>query len=191
MIGDELAQIDVAMLFLNAGYLQAGAFKDISNEAVESMVAVNCVQVSHTFKVMLPHLLKREKRSAVVSVASIASLRPVPGLLTYSATKTFAHFMGKGANFELKDKVDVLSWQPGEIETKMLDSFVDHRAGKFGTISCETAVKHMFRQIGRESHTSAHWQHSLVNLMITSLPDSSAINKASFKKMTEKVNRSK
>lgn len=124
MIGDKLKNFDIGMLFLNAGYLKNGAFADLPLNEIEQQVAVNTVQPIYCCKVLVDQMSKRNKRTACVFVSSIASLHPFPGLLTYCATKTFVNFMGQGLNFELKDKnVDVMSWQPGEIETKMLHVF--------------------------------------------------------------------
>ena len=44
-------------------------------------------------------------------------------MITYSACKSFAGFLGEGLNYELKDKIDVVNYQAGEVATKMLRKF--------------------------------------------------------------------
>ena len=46
-------------------------------------------------------------------------MRPVPGCVTYSSAKACSSFMAQALNFELKDKVDVMSWEAGMAGTKM------------------------------------------------------------------------
>jgi short-subunit dehydrogenase len=41
LIADKVADLDIAMLFLNAGYCQVGAFSDITNDDVQQMVSIN------------------------------------------------------------------------------------------------------------------------------------------------------
>jgi short-subunit dehydrogenase len=44
---------------------------------------------------------------------------PTPGFITYSASKSFSSFLGQGLNFELKDKIDVMSFECGVVATKL------------------------------------------------------------------------
>lgn len=55
----------------------------------------------------------------VITSSGLASF-PASGLLTYSASKAFASFLGMGLSYELKDKVDVMTFECGETKTKML-----------------------------------------------------------------------
>ena len=53
-------------------------------------------------------------------VSSVASEVPLAGNIVYSAGKSFASFIAMGLNYELRDKVDVLAYHPGEVATKLL-----------------------------------------------------------------------
>jgi len=98
------------MLFLNAGYSQVGALEDIDNYEVEKMVACNATQVAYLGKVMLKQMLKREQRSAIVVVSSVAGTFPMAGILTYSSTKVFASYFAEALSYEVEDRMDVMSW---------------------------------------------------------------------------------
>lgn len=65
-------------------------------------------------------MLGRAKRSAIAVTSSALAMYPMSGILPYSMSKTFSSFLAEGLNVELKDKVDVMSFQPGEVQTKLL-----------------------------------------------------------------------
>lgn len=82
----------------------------------------------YTAKVLLKQILARKERSAIVVTSSGLGGRPIPGCVTYSAAKACSSFMAQALNYELKDKVDVLSWEAGVAGTKMFPP--DQRAKK-------------------------------------------------------------
>ena len=65
-------------------------------------------------KVILNQLLIRydyhKLKSGILITSSLLGERSFPGILTYSACKSFAGFIGEGLNFELEGKVDVLNY---------------------------------------------------------------------------------
>ena len=73
LIADKVRDIDVAMVYLNAGYAQPGAFEQVTLNDIQKMVNVNTLQPIYCAKVMTPKLLKRPHRSAIVVVSSVAA----------------------------------------------------------------------------------------------------------------------
>jgi short-subunit dehydrogenase len=65
-------------------------------------------------------MYKRTKKSAIVFTSSVSGLMPMPGLSTYSATKAFIRYMSESLKVELKNRIDVLNYAPGHVDTKML-----------------------------------------------------------------------
>ena len=114
---------DIGVVVLNAGVGQSGPFASISNRQVEQVVNVNALHVVYSAKVILPLLLKRHEKtgakSALVVVSSGLGARPIPGFLGYSASKSLVSLIAEGLNYELQGKVDVMSYQAGEVRTKM------------------------------------------------------------------------
>jgi len=53
LIGDALKDVDIAMLYLNAGLAQIGAFTDITDMDVHRQVSVNAVQPIYCTKVLI------------------------------------------------------------------------------------------------------------------------------------------
>ena len=62
-IGDKLQNLEIGVLALNAGVGSFGAFEDLTNEEVESMVSVNALHVVYTLKVCLNQMLERYAKS--------------------------------------------------------------------------------------------------------------------------------
>lgn len=122
------------------------------------------MQPIYTAKVLLDYMTARGKKSAVVVVSSAAACGPLPGIATYSACKTFASFLLRGLSFELRGKVDCMAWQPAEIKTKLLESAMpnpdDCKVG-YNIISVQTAVKDMFKQLGKEDCTHGNMRHGM------------------------------
>ncbi len=55
----------------------------------------------------------RKERSAIIVTSSIAGTTPMPSSLAYSSAKTFVTFLAQGLFYELKNKIDVMSYAPG------------------------------------------------------------------------------
>ena len=64
-------------------------------------------------------MLARKKLSAIVITASVLASRPVAGIVDYCCPKTFVDFLARGLSFELKDRIDCLSWQAAYVSTNM------------------------------------------------------------------------
>ena len=105
----------------------------------------------------------------------------VPGILTYSASKSFASFLGQGLNVELKDKVDVISFECGEVSTKLLGK----RSG-FGVITPKKATWGCLRDIGSFGMTNGSFTHESIMSLTPSFVLQIAINAAS-KKILQRV----
>ena len=54
LIADKVRDIDVAMVYLNAGFGQPGAFDKVTCDNVQSIVSVNVLQLIYCAKVMTP-----------------------------------------------------------------------------------------------------------------------------------------
>jgi len=60
---------------------------------------------------MADSLVKRDKRSAMIVTSSLPGMTPCAGtLLAYSSCQKFTSFFIKGLNFELRDKIDSLTY---------------------------------------------------------------------------------
>lgn len=49
-------------------------------------------------------------KSALLITSSGLGERPIAGVITYSACKSFAGFIAEGLNYEFKGKIDVINY---------------------------------------------------------------------------------
>ena len=68
---------------------------------------------------IIPYMLKREKKNAIINVSSIAGEHAIPYISTYSATKAFNDFFSRSIGMEYPDQIDVLSLRPMLVESQL------------------------------------------------------------------------
>lgn len=83
------------------------------------MLDVNVYHVAGMGKAFIGDLVKREKKTGMIVVSSIAGSGPVPQFNVYCATKAFVDYIVKGWTAEYP-KLDILLLKPGYIDTGML-----------------------------------------------------------------------
>ena len=116
-------------------------------------------------------LAKREQRSALVITSSVASDFSVPGMAIYGATKAFVRNFGQAVHYEVKDKVDVLSWQAAGVKTKITSSVLtpeerDKMHDDIGYIEPLHAVESAFKDLGHTDNTEGSYIHYLNRILL-------------------------
>ena len=67
---------------------------------------------------VLPKMLLREKRSAIINLSSITGLHPCGNISIYAASKAFTHSLSNCIDIECKGtKIDNLCLLPGGVTT--------------------------------------------------------------------------
>jgi uncharacterized protein len=67
-------------------------------------------------------ILKKQKQSYILNIASIAAYLPVPSLILYAASKSFVLSFSRGLNYELKDSpISVTCISPGPVDTNFVN----------------------------------------------------------------------
>ena len=129
-------------------------------------------------------MINREQLSALVVTSSGLGSAPIPGCLDYSCSKSFASYLAEGLNYELKGKVDCMSWQCGKVATKLNGCEADGSHCVTRTV----AVNGMLRDLGKERLTYGCTPHSKGMFMISCFPFSMVQSKffANFKIEHEK-----
>ncbi len=79
----------------------------------------------------------------------------MPGVLAYSMSKSFSSYLAEGLNIELKNKIDVLSFQCGEVNTKLIGT---SRKG-LSVISTSRATGGCLRDVGSTGLTYGSFIH--------------------------------
>lgn len=168
-IYEKVKDLDIGILIANAGYAQLGPFRDLTPEEVQHTVRVNAIHPIMLIKVLVDKMAKRSEekkvKGAIVVVSSGIAARPISGNISYSAAKVFSTYLAQGLNFELEGLIDVMSYEPGEVDTKMLGVEPSWRC-----ISPEQAAQGCFRDLGHLSITHGCQMHECVMCWIKVLP---------------------
>ncbi len=112
-IAEELKDLDVGMLVLNAGWAAMGSFNILEPVEIETMINTEALHPVYTLKAMLAQLLSRPKKACVIITGSGIGSAPIPGFLVHSAAKSFAQFLGQGLSVELKGLLDIITFECG------------------------------------------------------------------------------
>ena len=122
--------------------------------------------------------MKREKRSALIVTSSRSETMPLVGHLIYSSTKKFVSYLAEGLNYEVRDKVDVMTFCPAFVETKFLKAgTADIKKDPLSrimnhAITPDRAAEVCFRDIGIESKTHGAFAHEYAVQLMKILPKS-------------------
>jgi len=115
----------VHCLVNNAGLHARGSVEEKSPEALTAMVDVNLRAPILLSRLAIPRL-RQAGGGAIVNVASLAGCTPVPGSVTYAATKAGLRSFSHGLAEELRDSgihVGVVS--PGPVDTGFIMEELD------------------------------------------------------------------
>ncbi len=111
----------VSILINNAGYGVWGDVQTTPLTDLQNMMRLNMLTLVDLSYLMLP-LLKKQKQSYILNVASTAAYQAVPTLATYAATKAFVVLFTRGLRKELKEtNVSVTCLSPGTTTTNFMD----------------------------------------------------------------------
>lgn len=112
---------DIAFLVNNAGVSYIGHFAEVDLASHLAMLHLHLDATVRLTHAVIPQM-KANKNGAIINVASIGGLIPMPGSATYNATKAFLVSFSESLAFELKDygiTVQVLC--PGFTRTEIFE----------------------------------------------------------------------
>ena len=163
-------QFEVFMLINNAGVGGTHGFEDASVEYIENIIDLNVRCTTLLTHQMLPNL-KRQPKSYILNVGSMAAHTPTGFKTVYPASKSFVLFFSLGLREELKGTpVSVSVASPGAMAT---NAEVTERIlkqgflGKFTLKSTEAIARKCVRQTLRRKrliviNPISYWLSSLV-----------------------------
>lgn len=152
--------LDIAVGIANAGYGEAGKFEHSDDNLLSTLLNINVIHVYYTMKILSERMLKREgKKSALIAVSSLAAMRPIPMSVAYSAQKIFVTYLTRGMALEMGHKIDLLSFNPAEVATKLI--FKDKSQAGGTIVTVDKAVKSCFRDMGHTDVTFGAFSHEI------------------------------
>lgn len=112
----------VDLLINNAGFGTVGAFAQQDAVRERDEIAVNVAAVVDITHAFLPAMLERGY-GAVVNVASLAAMQPLPYMSVYAASKAFVLSFSSGLWGEVYQRgVHVMAVCPGPVDTHFFDA---------------------------------------------------------------------
>ncbi|CAG7837800.1 unnamed protein product [Allacma fusca] len=113
----------VDYLVNNAGILIGGNFLDVLPQDFDAVCNVNLKAVINISQVVAKKIIAAEKPGSIVNVSSVAGLKAIPEVCTYSTLKAGLDHLTKIMAIELAPfKIRVNSVNPGAVLTDMLAS---------------------------------------------------------------------
>ena len=132
-------------------------------------MVLNGLHVVFLAKALLPKLMARPTRSAIVITSSVASWLPLVGGATYSATKAMERLFAESLHYETRHKLDVLAYTPGYVNTKLLDNPSGARTTSPLMVEPEDGVRAMHKDLVRGRATSCgSIKHSFTYFLVSS-----------------------
>jgi len=122
---DELKQVisiicdeQVDILVNNAGRGSFGPFDQLDIKTELELIALNVVAPTRLSHAIIP-MMKSRRSGAIVTVASVAGVQPLPFMSTYAATKAYDLFHSLGLWWELRAyNIRALAVCPGPVATE-------------------------------------------------------------------------
>jgi short-subunit dehydrogenase len=146
--------IDVNLLFNNAGFITIGFFADTNIERQMKNYNVNAtcaVRITHHF---LRKMIQKQLKGAISFTSSPAGLFPCPFSVIYGSTKAFLTEFATSLACEVKaDGIDVFVLHPSPVDTNFYNSETAHKSSSLGffrkTASPPTEIADtIFKNIG-------------------------------------------
>ncbi|KAK9804517.1 hypothetical protein WJX73_002936 [Symbiochloris irregularis] len=116
------ADINVQLIFCNAGYMLTGLFESTPLDAQLANVEVNAISSVAIAHVFLERMVAKQLRGAIVFTSSAAASIVSPFSSMYAATKSFLSSFGAALAVEVRHHgIDVLVFHPSPVATRFYD----------------------------------------------------------------------
>jgi NADP-dependent 3-hydroxy acid dehydrogenase YdfG len=107
-------------LIVNAGVAAYGPFLDLSEEDLEQIIDINVKGMLYSVRAALPHMLERDAGGDIVTIASEAGRRGLPGESVYSASKFAQVGFTRALDHELRERnIRCTNVCPGGVATDL------------------------------------------------------------------------
>jgi short-subunit dehydrogenase len=131
---------------------------DVNLEYYKNMIDINILPQTLLTKIFTESLSKRTFRSAIIDLASVSSLKPLPYRALYAASKSYNDFLSRALSVEYENyNIDFLSVNPFLVESPLSKE-------KYNGITILTSnqtVQGSLNDLGHENYTHGHWLHKI------------------------------
>jgi len=156
---EKIGDLDISILVNNVGACIVQPFAQNDEKAMRELMLINMFPAALMTRKLLPNMLLRPKRSAVIMVSSEESIVKIAGFSLYGATKVFMEYLAHSLIEEYGDRIDFLSIHPALVSTRLV-KFVDPG---FHPITPEECAAGSLKKLGRLHKTYGGWRHEIMN----------------------------
>jgi len=123
LIDEQTSDIEVSLVFNNAGYMVMDGFAHMDASAKLGNLECNATSVVRITDHFYRKMLKKNIRGAFFFTASCVAFTPTPFATIYSATKAFVSLFASSLSLEAAEHgIDVLAVHPGLVRTAFYDT---------------------------------------------------------------------
>lgn len=165
-IWENTKDLDISILVNNVGIDAIDLFVDMTDEFVHKMLAINVYTATFMTKLYLKKFSKR-RRSAVVTLGSLAGKLPMTYFNVYCATKAYTEMFSLSLAKE-HPNIDFMSIRPSEVSTGM----THHKPTDVFTITSEQCTSSILSELGKgKLESNGHWNHKLQEALYLGIPE--------------------
>lgn len=153
----------IAILVNNVGADHLCGFDEMDNDDIAAMLNTNINALTYLTRMVIPEMLKRPTRSAIIGVSSSFTGASMINTSLYTATKSYMDALLRCLHYELKDKcIDVLNCLTGEVTTQ------NNQFKNIWHNDPNTAVKGQLSALGRDRETAGTLRHAIYAMFLKS-----------------------
>jgi 17beta-estradiol 17-dehydrogenase / very-long-chain 3-oxoacyl-CoA reductase len=162
--------VDLSVLINCVGVTVHRRYGDVPAKTLRHLLAVNVSTTAIVTHTLLPFLLRHAAstghRAALLNVGSIVGRFYWPGTQLYGACKAFIDHLSIPLDYEYREHLDVLSFQPTVMATAMAAGTEPAAI----TISPQQAAHAALSHLGHTLTSHGHWRHGLMAAFLVVLP---------------------
>lgn len=158
VIDAELKKYDVSVLVNNLGLIYGGKFMDNTDQQILDMTNVNLITPIMLTRKLLPRLIERGRKSAIISISDNEGIETYPNFTTaFGTTKSALIYFMNSIQHEHSNKIDFLTLTP--LKFTIGKSFY----APFGmdVIKPDQCVRSALKSLGSVSQSYGHWRHEV------------------------------
>lgn len=158
---------DVGILVCAAGNSDlARHFTDKSLARNRELLHLNCLGTVGMIQMLMPSLIHRQSRSAIVTLGALTAQAPLACFATSTANKSYIRGFSRCIAAEYADQLDVVCAHPLAVQSEIL------KTASPGSITSEAYAKGILKRLGLPGLIESYgdWKHELVAGMFTSMP---------------------
>ncbi|KAK7247357.1 hypothetical protein RIF29_42238 [Crotalaria pallida] len=175
-IAEVTQDLDLGIVINNVGITYPGAmfFHEVEEKVWMDIIKVNIEGTSKVTRAVLPRMLQRKRRGAIVNIGSGAAVVvPSHPLYTiYAATKAYVDQLSRSLYVEYRQYgIHVQCQVPLYVATKMVSKVASIKRDSFFIPTPDVYARAAIREIGYEQRCTPYWAHSIQWSFARLVPD--------------------